>query len=60
MKLDFDGQTVVADVRLLGAGTIGGVVKNGQGVPIGARVRLTGIGPAANRRANDGHPRRTR
>ncbi len=45
VALGFDGQTVVADVRFLGRSTIGGVVKNGQGVPIGARVRLTGVGP---------------
>ncbi|MEB2343973.1 MAG: carboxypeptidase regulatory-like domain-containing protein [Deltaproteobacteria bacterium] len=43
--LDFDGQTAFADVRYLPEGTIAGRVLNGQGVPIGARVRLTGIGP---------------
>ncbi|HEX8310771.1 MAG TPA: carboxypeptidase-like regulatory domain-containing protein, partial [Chthoniobacteraceae bacterium] len=46
VQLSFDGQTVVADVRFLGTGTIAGTVKNGQGVPIGARVRLTGVGPS--------------
>ena len=46
--VSFDGQTVVADIHYLGSGTIAGLVKNGQGVPIGARVRLTGIGPLAN------------
>src|SRR5207302_11514653 len=45
--LNFDGQTVVADIHFLRTGTIAGTVQNGQGVPIGARVRLTGIGPLA-------------
>ena len=43
--LTFDGQTVVANVQYLREGTIAGKVLNGQGVPIGARVRLTGTGP---------------
>jgi hypothetical protein len=47
-KLSFDGQTVVADIRYLREGTVSGRVLNHQGVPIGARVRLTGIGPLAN------------
>jgi hypothetical protein len=47
-KLSFDGQTVVADIRFLPNGTVSGTVLNAQGVPIGARVRLTGIGPLAN------------
>jgi hypothetical protein len=47
-RLTFDGQTVVADIRYLREGTVSGVVLNGQGVPIGARVRLTGIGPKSN------------
>ncbi|HKS37006.1 MAG TPA: Ig-like domain-containing protein, partial [Verrucomicrobiae bacterium] len=46
--LSFDGQTAVADIRFLREGTISGTVLNGQGVPIGARVRLTGIGPLPN------------
>ncbi len=46
VHLTYDGQTTVADVRLLGKGTISGTTVNGQGVPIGARVRLTGIGPS--------------
>ncbi|HLH54849.1 MAG TPA: carboxypeptidase regulatory-like domain-containing protein, partial [Verrucomicrobiae bacterium] len=46
--LSFDGQTVVADIQFLRTGTISGTVKNAQGVPIGARVRLTGIGPLPN------------
>jgi hypothetical protein len=46
VRLTFDGQTAVADIRFLRNGTIGGVVLNGQNVPIGARVRLTGIGPS--------------
>ncbi len=47
VRLDFDGETEIADIRYLGTSRISGVVKNGQGVPIGARVRLTGIGPDA-------------
>lgn len=47
-SLTFDGQTAVADIRYLRQGTIAGKVLNGQGVPIGARVRLTGIGPLLN------------
>ena len=47
-RLTFDGQTVVADIRFLRPGTVAGTVLNGQGVPIGAKVRLTGIGPLAN------------
>jgi hypothetical protein len=46
VKVDIDGRSVPADVKFLGRSTIGGIVKNGQGVPIGARVRLTGIGPS--------------
>ncbi|RIL00281.1 MAG: hypothetical protein DCC71_18835, partial [Proteobacteria bacterium] len=44
-SLDFDGQTRFVDVRFLPEGTVAGRVLNGQGVPIGARVRLTGVGP---------------
>ena len=47
-KLVFDGQTITADIHLLREGTVSGQVQNGQGVPIGAKVRLTGIGPLAN------------
>src|SRR5207247_5364695 len=47
-NLRFDGQVVVADIRFLREGTVSGTVVNGQGVPIGARVRLTGIGPLPN------------
>ena len=47
-QLTFDGQTAVADIQLLRPGTVSGVVLNGQGVPIGAKVRLTGLGPLAN------------
>src|SRR6185369_6536006 len=47
-RLTFDGQTAVADIRFLRPGTIAGTVLNGQGVPIGAKVRLTGIGPLGN------------
>jgi hypothetical protein len=45
VKLEFDGETEVADIRFSRSSVISGTVKNGQGVPIGARVRLTGIGP---------------
>lgn len=47
-QLTFDGQTANADIRLLRPGTVSGVVLNGQRVPIGAKVRLTGLGPLAN------------
>lgn len=47
-RLSFDGQGVVADIHFLRPGTVSGTVLNGQGVPIGAKVRLTGIGPLAN------------
>src|SRR5262249_34908539 len=47
-RLTFDGQTVAVDIRLLRPGTVSGIVLNGQGVPIGAKVRLTGIGPLPN------------
>ena len=35
-------------IQFLRSSTIAGRVLNGQGVPIGARVRLTGVGPLAN------------
>ncbi len=43
--LAVDGRTAVVNVRFLPKGTIAGTVRNGQGAPIGARVRLTGVGP---------------
>lgn len=46
VNLDFDGETEVEDIRYTPTSNISGVVKNGQGVPIGARVRLTGVGPS--------------
>lgn len=46
--LKFDGQTVVVDVRFLRKGSVSGTVINGQGVPIGAKVRLTGLAPKEN------------
>jgi len=46
--ISFDNQTVVADIHFLREGTVSGQVLNGQGVPIGARVRLTGVGPLLN------------
>jgi len=45
VRLNFDGETELADISYLGPSKISGTVLNGQGVPIGARVRLTGIGP---------------
>ena len=47
-ELSFDGQTQIIEVQFLPRGTISGTVRNGQGVPIGARVRLTGIGATKN------------
>ncbi|HYG24635.1 MAG TPA: Ig-like domain-containing protein [Verrucomicrobiae bacterium] len=47
-RLLFDGQSVEANIRMLREGTVAGRVVNHQGVPIGARVRLTGRGPALN------------
>ena len=41
----FDGDNVNADVHFLIVGNVSGTVLNSQGVPIGARVRLTGLGP---------------
>lgn len=43
-----DRETVLADIGFLRSGTIAGKIQNSQGVPIGAAVRLTGIGPRAN------------
>ncbi|MBL9175134.1 MAG: carboxypeptidase regulatory-like domain-containing protein [Verrucomicrobiales bacterium] len=47
-NLKFDGESVQANIRMLREGTVRGKVLNHQGVPIGARVRLTGLGPARN------------
>jgi hypothetical protein len=44
-RLQFDGQSVEANIRMLREGTVAGRVVNHQGVPIGARVRLNGLGP---------------
>src|SRR5262249_38240331 len=46
LRADGDVQNIT--IRFLASSTLAGTVKNGQGVPIGARVRLTGIGPARN------------
>ncbi len=43
--LQFDGQSVQADIHYLPLGTVSGTVLNDQGVPIGATVELTGLGP---------------
>ncbi|HSH14446.1 MAG TPA: carboxypeptidase regulatory-like domain-containing protein, partial [Verrucomicrobiae bacterium] len=44
-RIQFDGQSVQANIRMLREGTVAGRVVNHQGVPIGARVRLNGLGP---------------
>ncbi len=46
--LRFDGQTIVTDIRFRPSGHISGRVLNGQGVPVGAKVRLTSEGLLAN------------
>jgi hypothetical protein len=46
--LKFDRQVIVADIRFRPSGRIAGRVVNGQGVPIGAKVRLTSEGLLAN------------
>ncbi len=48
VALRFDGETVITSVRYLPRASISGMVRNGQGVPIGAKVRLTGLGPKPN------------
>jgi len=50
-KLLYDGESVNANITYIVQGTVSGTVLNGQGVPIGAEVRLTGIGPDV-----DGNP----
>lgn len=44
-ELSFDGQTVIANIQYLPGATLGGVVLNPQGVPIGAEVTVMGFGP---------------
>lgn len=44
-SIPYDGADVNADIHFLPQGTITGTVLNGQGVPIGAAVELTGLGP---------------
>jgi len=44
-QLSFDGQTVIANIQYLPGATLGGVVQNSQGVPIGAEVTVKGFGP---------------
>ena len=43
-SLRFDGDTAIANIQFLPEGRVNGVVVNDQGVPIGAKVRLTGPG----------------
>ncbi|TVR51684.1 MAG: hypothetical protein EA425_06600 [Puniceicoccaceae bacterium] len=45
VQLRFDGDAQPADIKYLDRSVISGRVENSQGVPIGARVRLTGIAP---------------
>jgi len=45
-QIRYDNESVNADIRFLVQGTVSGRVLNHQGVPIGARVRLTGLGPS--------------
>lgn len=47
-EVRFDGDVVVQDVQFFRKGTVTGQVLNGQDVPIGAKVRLTGLLPANN------------
>ncbi len=44
-NINFDGAAVNADIHFIPQGSISGKVLNGQGVPIGVAVRLTGLGP---------------
>ncbi|HVV73445.1 MAG TPA: carboxypeptidase-like regulatory domain-containing protein, partial [Verrucomicrobiae bacterium] len=44
-SIPYDGANVNADIHFIVQGTVSGRVLNPQGVPIGARVRLTGVGP---------------
>ncbi len=48
VRLSFDGETLITPVRFLPKASISGIVKNGQDVPVGAKVRLTGLGPKPN------------
>jgi hypothetical protein len=41
----YDGDNVNANITFIVQGSVSGTVLNGQGVPIGAAVRLTGLGP---------------
>ncbi|MCC6232403.1 MAG: carboxypeptidase regulatory-like domain-containing protein, partial [Verrucomicrobiales bacterium] len=47
-QIDYDGQTVVANVRYLPSGRLSGTVVNHQDVPIGAEVKVTAFGPTKN------------
>jgi hypothetical protein len=48
VTLQSDGQVVNADIAFLPLGTIAGRVLTSQSAPVGARVRLTGVGPTPN------------
>ena len=43
--LTYDSHSAQVDITYLPNGTISGTVKNDKGTPIGAQVRLTGVGP---------------
>ncbi len=47
-NLNYDGANVNADIHFLPQGSISGTVLNSQGIPIGAEVQLTGLGPDEN------------
>ena len=47
-RLDADDQELTVDITYMKRGSVGGVVRNGQGVLIGARVQLASVGPAPN------------
>jgi len=47
-ELKADGEVRNVTVQFFRSSTIAGTVLNGQSFPIGARVRLTGVGPAPN------------
>ena len=46
--IDADGVVVNQDIRFFRLGTVAGIVLNGQSVPIGAKIRLTGLRPQPN------------
>ncbi len=47
-NLNYDGANINADIHFIPQGSVSGTVLNGQGIPIGAEVQLTGLGPDEN------------